>query len=305
MGRPLVPAVALAGLPKDGLLLHRCCVGLPVVRPAVVLSHLALLLGGGCVHPRRDRPGARLLALPRRDGRRILGPARGVRTQGVCRGTSEGKSHCGRWNRPCDFPILGLTPRLLPADPQRTRPSPPSCRRSAGASSASGAVRVPRPRQPQGRSDECLAPQRPRRTPSSPPHASQGGQRPQTGAQRRAPCEARPPDNAAAPAAGRRPPGHGAPSPCTPSSMCRGPARWLPLTISPPRIHGRALSTDQRLDVRPRRLLQGSVEPSRRLAPSSASWACGTRSPRGGRGEAAAARGRKGAVACLSASSIG
>ena len=48
------------------------------------------------VLPRRDRPGALLLYLPRRDVRLTLGPARGARTRGACRGTSEGKGQSWR-----------------------------------------------------------------------------------------------------------------------------------------------------------------------------------------------------------------
>lgn len=91
-----------------------------------VLPHGAVVGRGMCVRPRRDRPGALLLHVPRHDVRLTLGPARGERTRGACRGTSEGKGHSWRgmsreeegsanfltlirsrrWKRPFDFPHI-------------------------------------------------------------------------------------------------------------------------------------------------------------------------------------------------------
>ena len=120
------------------------------------LPHGAVVGRGICVLPRRDRPGALLLHLPRRDVRLTLGPARGARTRGACRGTSEGKGHSWRgmfreeevsanfltltrsrrWKRPFDFPILThrplrqrAKPRLCGTAPARNLLSGPTCAR--------------------------------------------------------------------------------------------------------------------------------------------------------------------------------
>jgi hypothetical protein len=45
MVRHLVTSVGLDCLHKEGLILNLCFVGIPVVLPAVVLSHMALSLG--------------------------------------------------------------------------------------------------------------------------------------------------------------------------------------------------------------------------------------------------------------------
>ena len=45
----LVTSVGLDCLHKEGLILNLCFVGLPVILPAVVLSHMALSLGWVCV----------------------------------------------------------------------------------------------------------------------------------------------------------------------------------------------------------------------------------------------------------------
>jgi hypothetical protein len=56
----LVTSVVLDCLHQEGLILNLCFGGIPVILPAVVLSHMALSLGWVCVRPRRDRPGALL-----------------------------------------------------------------------------------------------------------------------------------------------------------------------------------------------------------------------------------------------------
>jgi hypothetical protein len=90
----------------------------------------------------------------------------------------------------------------------------------------------------------------------------------------------------------------GAPSLGTPSSVCRCPTLWLPMTISPLPIHCRPLSKGQRLDVRPLGLLQGGLEPPRRLGAQHGVaqhgvTARGPRSSSGGRGRRGGGAGKK------------
>jgi len=93
----LVTSVVLDCLPKEGLILHRCLVGIPVVLPAVVLFHMALSLGGVCVcvpvgivlgrccYTFLDAMSASPSALPgeKERGGRVVGPARARAIAGV------------------------------------------------------------------------------------------------------------------------------------------------------------------------------------------------------------------------------
>jgi hypothetical protein len=105
MGLHLVTSVGLDCVHKEGLILHLCFVGIPVVRPAVVLSHLALwwgwvwvcvpvglVLGLGC-YPFLDAMSASPAAPPgqKERGGRVVGPAR-ARARGGVEGSVKKRS---------------------------------------------------------------------------------------------------------------------------------------------------------------------------------------------------------------------
>ena len=93
----LVTSVVLDCLHKEGLILNLCFVGIPVVLPAVILSHRALSLGwvcvcvpvgivlGLCCYTFLDAMSASPAALPgeKERGGRVVGPARARAIPGV------------------------------------------------------------------------------------------------------------------------------------------------------------------------------------------------------------------------------